>query len=61
MAKVLVVDDTKFMRLTLTNLLEKGHHEVVGEAANGIGAVEKYKTLQPDLVTLDITMPEKTA
>lgn len=59
MAKVLVVDDAKFMRMTLTKILEKGNHEVVGQAENGIEAVEKYEALQPDLVTMDITMPEK--
>ncbi|MEC3885986.1 response regulator [Halobacillus litoralis] len=58
MARVLIVDDAKFMRVTLKNILEKGQHEVVGEADNGKEAVEKYGSLRPDLVTLDITMPE---
>jgi two-component system chemotaxis response regulator CheY len=58
MARVLIVDDAKFMRVTLKNILEKGHHEIVGEADNGKEAVEKYGSLRPDLVTLDITMPE---
>lgn len=55
--KVLIVDDAAFMRLVLKNMLDKNGFEVVGEAANGLEAVEKYKTLTPDLVTMDITMP----
>lgn len=58
MARILIVDDAKFMRMTLSNILTKANHEVVGEAENGREAVEKYHELQPDLVTLDITMPE---
>lgn len=58
MARVLVVDDAKFMRVTLKNLLEEAGHEVIGEAANGVEAVEKYQELSPDVVTMDITMPE---
>lgn len=58
MARILVVDDAKFMRLTLSNILEKANHEVVGEAENGKVAIELFQELQPDLVTMDITMPE---
>ncbi|MCX7654645.1 MAG: chemotaxis protein CheY [Fervidobacterium sp.] len=58
MAKVLVVDDAAFMRMMLKDILTKAGHEVVGEAANGVEAVEKYKELKPDVVTMDITMPE---
>ncbi|KAB2335540.1 response regulator [Bacillus mesophilum] len=58
MAKILIVDDAKFMRLTLSNILKKAQHEIVGEAETGIEAINLYRTLQPDLVTLDITMPE---
>ena len=58
MAKILVVDDAAFMRMMLKDILIKGGHEIVGEAENGIVAVEKYKKLLPDLVTMDITMPE---
>jgi len=61
MAKILVVDDSKFMRLTLRNLLEKGskgQHQVIGEAANVEEAVEQYNKLKPDLVTMDMIMPE---
>ncbi|TDF96189.1 response regulator [Paenibacillus piri] len=58
MAKILVVDDAAFMRMMLKDILEKNGHEVVGEAENGLIAVEKYNKLHPDLVTMDITMPE---
>lgn len=58
MAKVLVVDDAAFMRISIKNYLTKNGFEVVGEAENGIVAVEKYKELKPDIVTMDITMPE---
>lgn len=57
MKKALVVDDMMFMRMTLKNILDKNGFMTAGEADNGIAAVEKYKELQPDLVTLDITMP----
>jgi two-component system, chemotaxis family, chemotaxis protein CheY len=59
MARVLVVDDAAFMRKMLADMLIKGGHEVVGEAANGNEAVERFTELQPDIMTLDITMPEK--
>jgi len=57
-AKVLVVDDAKFMRMTLSNILNKAGHEVIGEGENGKEAISLYRELKPDLVTLDITMPE---
>lgn len=60
MARILIVDDAKFMRMTLTNILQKGNHEVVGEGENGKHGVELYQQLKPDLVTMDITMPEMT-
>ncbi len=60
MARVLIVDDAKFMRMTLTNILQKGMHEVVGEGENGRIGVELYNRLKPDIVMLDITMPEMT-
>ncbi|HEY8530892.1 MAG TPA: response regulator [Limnochorda sp.] len=56
--RVLVVDDTAFMRLTLRRTLERFGHEVVGEAADGEEAVQLYNELRPDLVTMDITMPK---
>ena len=55
---VLIVDDAAFMRIKLKDILEKNNYEVVGEAQNGIEAIEKYKELSPDIVTMDITMPE---
>nr|WP_277350527.1 response regulator [Bacillus sp. RO2] len=57
-ANVLVVDDAKFMRLTIGNILTKSNHAVIGEAENGRDAVSLYRDHQPDLVTMDITMPE---
>jgi two-component system, chemotaxis family, chemotaxis protein CheY len=59
MARVLVVDDAAFMRKVVSDALVSGGHEVVGEAGNGHEAVERYQELQPELTTLDITMPEK--
>ena len=58
MSKVMVVDDAAFMRITIKNMLKKSPHEVIGEAENGRVAVERYKALNPDVVTMDITMPE---
>lgn len=58
MAKILVVDDAAFMRHMLKVILETAGHEVVCEAVNGVEAVEKYKAYRPDVVTMDITMPE---
>src|SRR5699024_8167130 len=57
--KILIVDDAAFMRMMIKDILEKNGYEVIGEAENGNVAVEKYKELNPDLVTMDITMPEK--
>jgi two-component system, chemotaxis family, chemotaxis protein CheY len=59
MARVLVVDDAAFMRKMVSDALTKGGHEIVGEGANGAEAVARYQELQPELTTLDITMPEK--
>ncbi len=56
--RVLVVDDAAFMRMMIKEILEKNGYDVVGEAENGIRAVEKHKELEPDLVIMDITMPE---
>ncbi|WP_378955262.1 response regulator [Pelosinus sp. sgz500959] len=58
MKSVLIVDDTMFMRLSLKTMLVKNGFNVVGEAENGAIAVEKYQQLNPDIVTMDITMPE---
>ena len=56
--RVLIVDDAMFMRMMLKDILSKNGYEVVGEAANGKEAIDKYIELRPDLVLLDITMPE---
>jgi two-component system chemotaxis response regulator CheY len=56
--RILVVDDAAIIRLMLTKILVSDDYEVVGEAGNGLEAVEKYEELKPDLVTMDITMPD---
>ncbi len=58
MKKILVVDDAAFMRLTIKTMLERNGYEVVGEAENGRKAIEMYKILKPEVVTMDITMPD---
>ena len=58
--RVLIVDDAAFMRMMIKDILSKNGYEVAGEADNGLKAVEKYKELTPDLVLMDITMPEMT-
>lgn len=60
MIKVLIVDDAAFMRMAIRKVLEKNSFEIVGEAENGEIGVEKYKQFRPDIVTMDITMPEMT-
>jgi two-component system chemotaxis response regulator CheY len=58
MPNALIVDDAAFMRMMIKDILTKHGLEVVGEAEDGVEAVEKYKELKPDIVTMDITMPE---
>ena len=58
MARVLVVDDALFMRRMISDILKKEGVEVCGEAENGKEAIEKYKELKPDMVTMDIVMPK---
>jgi two-component system chemotaxis response regulator CheY len=58
--KVLIVDDAAFMRAAIRTILERNGFEVVGEAENGAIGVRKYQKLRPDIVTMDITMPEMT-
>ncbi|MCX7748308.1 MAG: response regulator [Clostridia bacterium] len=58
MSKVLIVDDAAFMRMSLKMMLEKNGFQVIGEAENGAVAIKKYMELKPDIVTMDITMPE---
>lgn len=59
MARILIVDDARFMRNIVKDALVAKGHKIVGEAENGNAAVELYKSLKPDLVTMDITMREK--
>ena len=56
--QILICDDAAFMRMMLKDILVKEGYEVVGEAVNGADGVEKYNSLKPDLVTMDITMPD---
>lgn len=56
--RILIVDDAAFMRMMIRDILTKNGYEVVGEAQDGAQAIEKFKELLPDLVTMDITMPE---
>jgi two-component system chemotaxis response regulator CheY len=60
MARVLIADDASFMRQMIREIIEPEGYEVVGEATNGVEAVDLYKELQPDLVTMDIVMPKRS-
>lgn len=57
MAKILIIDDSAMSRKKLKNILEGGNYQVVGEAQDGVDGIQKFKELAPDLVTLDVTMP----
>ncbi|TXK81963.1 response regulator [Paenibacillus sp. N3.4] len=56
--RILIVDDAAFMRMMIRDILSKNGYEVCGEANDGAQAIEKFKELKPDLITMDITMPE---
>jgi two-component system chemotaxis response regulator CheY len=58
MKKVLIVDNAAFMRVSIKNMLSKNGYEVIGEAENGKVAIQKFQELSPDIITMDITMPE---
>jgi len=58
--KVLIVDDASFMRTMLKDILTSGGFDLAGEATDGNEAVQKYKELKPDVVTMDIVMPLKS-
>ncbi|KGA97349.1 chemotaxis protein CheY [Alkalihalobacillus alcalophilus ATCC 27647 = CGMCC 1.3604] len=58
MASILIVDDAAFMRMMIKDILVKNGFEIAGEAANGVEAISKYNEVKPDLVTMDITMPD---
>ncbi|UYP44113.1 Chemotaxis protein CheY [Candidatus Lokiarchaeum ossiferum] len=60
MAKILIVDDAKFMRNILVKILTANGHQIVGEADSANEGIEKFKELSPDLVTMDICMPDKS-
>ena len=55
---ILICDDAAFMRMMIKDILSKNGYTIAGEAENGIKAVEKYSEVKPDLVMMDITMPE---
>jgi two-component system chemotaxis response regulator CheY len=54
----LICDDAVFMRTMISDILEESGYEIVGQAETGVQAIERYKTLRPDLVTMDIVMPD---
>lgn len=56
--RILIVDDAAFMRMMIRDILTKNGYEVCGEANDGAQAIEKFKEVRPDLITMDITMPE---
>jgi two-component system chemotaxis response regulator CheY len=55
---VLICDDAVFMRTMISDILEESGYEIVGQAETGVQAIERYKSLRPDLVTMDIVMPD---
>lgn len=57
MTKVMIVDDAAFMRMVIKDILTKNGHEVVAEAVDGLDAIEKFSQVNPELVFLDIVMP----
>ncbi len=59
MARIMIVDDSEAIRNLLKDILLVGKHEVVAEAVNGIDAIEKFSTIKPDVVLLDVAMPKK--
>ncbi len=58
--RVLIADDASFMRQMIREIIEPEGYEVVGEATDGVEAVEQYEELHPDLVTMDIVMPKRS-
>ena len=59
-ARVLIADDASFMRQMIREIIEPEGYEVVGEATNGVEAIERYTELNPDIVTMDIVMPKQS-
>ncbi len=60
MARILVADDASFMRMMIREIVEEEGYEVVGEASDGAEAVDRYRELHPDIVTMDIVMPRRS-
>ncbi len=60
MARVLIADDASFMRQMIREIIEADDFEVIGEASDGVEAVDRFKELQPDIVTMDIVMPRRS-
>jgi two-component system chemotaxis response regulator CheY len=60
MARILVADDASFMRQMIREIVEAEGHEVCGEASDGVEAVEEFRRLHPDVVTMDIVMPRRS-
>jgi two-component system chemotaxis response regulator CheY len=58
--RILLVDDSKFIRIILRKLLTQQGYEIVGEAYEGVSAIQKYRELKPDLVLMDIVLPDPT-
>ncbi|MBD2847372.1 response regulator [Paenibacillus sp. IB182496] len=58
MKRIMIVDDAAFMRMVIKQMLTESGYEVVAEAVNGRDAIQKFNEVSPDLVTMDITMPE---
>jgi two-component system, chemotaxis family, chemotaxis protein CheY len=59
MYRILIADDSNYMRETLHDILREAGHEVIAEAVNGVNAVEIYRVLLPDIVIMDMTMPDE--
>ncbi|MGQ0376273.1 MAG: response regulator [Nitrososphaerota archaeon] len=59
MARVMVAEDSNAIRLVLQDILQLGNHELVAEAVDGIDAIEKYNSVKPDILLLDLAMPKK--
>lgn len=58
MARIMIVDDSATMRHSLKTMLEGAGHTIAAEASDGIAALQEYRTHQPDIVTMDVTMPK---
>src|SRR6201997_5334036 len=59
MARVMIAEDSEAVRLVLKDSLKVGHHEIVAEAVNGIEAIKKFNETNPDVLLLDVAMPQK--